>query len=87
MTIISFENNVGQQIQEAKDKERKEDIGDLDLIVKMTLEKPQRLSEDKSIVPMDSQVDPAIEVPYIDFVFGDQPFGIRDCILVSQILH
>ena len=41
----------------------------------------------KSISPMYLQADPDIEIPHIDFIFGDQKAKVNDCDLVIHILH
>ena len=73
---------IHQHIQEAKE-EGKKDIKDLDLVsnrsnypmdpIVMPIPKEPLISfENKSIVPVVSQEDPSIEIPHIDFIFGDE---------------
>ena len=50
----------------------KENEHQLDPTVIPLSENPIGTSENKSIIAMGSQEDPSIEVPYIDFIFGDQ---------------
>lgn len=59
----------------------------MDLIIKATSEEKKGSSKEKSIIPVVSQADHAIEVPHIDFIFKDQAFRIKDCNLEVQTLH
>lgn len=58
-----------------------------DLIVQRTLEEPHGPSEGQAIVSVDSPADLAIEVPHIEFILGDQTFGVQDSDLVVQTVH
>lgn len=44
-------------------------------------------SENKSIVPLLSREDLFVEVPYIDFIFGDEQRIDKVCGIVIQIPH
>ena len=52
--------------------------------MKSDVDEPEEV---KSIGSMYSQADPVIEIPHIDFIFGDQQVKGNDCDLVKQILH
>ena len=45
------------------------------------------VEEVTSIGPMYLQADPIIEIPHIDFIFGDPQLKVNDCDLVIQIMH
>lgn len=89
---------VDREVQDAMEKEIKDDIKDLeqssnmhecqaDLIVKTTPEELQGPSKEKAVVLVGSQGATAINVPHIDFVFRDQWFDIRNHGLVVLILY
>lgn len=52
-----------------------------------TSEESPGSSDEKAIVPVDSQADPGIEVAHIDFIFGDQQWKYEGPDLMVQILH
>lgn len=50
----------------------------MDLVIIPLSEKPIGTSEDKSVIAKGPQDDLSVEVPYIDFIFGDQRWKPED---------
>ena len=84
-TTFKQEDNVDWKPENAKEKEGKMDIEDMDLTSNkrhhsldlMNVPKEAcRSSKENYIVPVDSRKEPVILIPYNDFVWGDQQWKL-----------
>lgn len=84
----------GMEVTRSKRMERKEDIKELDLFhntpyhpLDMAVRRVTCLSEVKAIVPEVWKLDLVIEMPHIDFIFGEYRLTIKPNTLIVQFLQ
>ena len=87
-------NDFNQKMIEAEEEQTKVDNEDLVLMgnklnhqldLPVVTNAPHRTSEDNYTVQLVSKEDQVGKVPHIDFIFGDLPLILEDCMQMVQI--
>lgn len=95
MSLAQKEGHLQKEIEDGEatekykrhKKSREKRIVNLDLKSQITPKETLGSSHEKAIIPIDSQADPTIDVPHIDFIFYDHHWKSEGHHPMAQILY